>query len=158
MNAHFKTIVLTIACATTLLLGSTSSALAKGSAARCAATLERLDARLDRCAVRCMRGPSTEREDCASSCQDIFDAKRDLALAKPECEALSDLMTMPAAAQALAAIRVGAGSTGLWCACKLNCDNEYSGMPVLIKACKDLCDQQNKCRTAPTLSGGFIIW
>lgn len=157
MKIRFETIVLTIACATTFLLGSSPSAVAKGPAARCAAALERLDDRLDQCAGRCLKGPSSEHQDCAAQCQDIFDAKRDLALAKPGCESLTDLMTMPAEGRALAAIRVGAGSTGLWCACKLNCDNDYAGMPVLIRACKSLCDQQNKCRKEPAQIGGLLI-
>lgn len=158
MKIQIQTISLAIVCATTMLLGSISSAEAKGPASRCAATLERLDARLGQCARRCMRGPTAEREDCAASCQDLFDAKRDLALAKPECEALSDMITLPAETRALAAIRVGGTSTGLWCACKLNCDNDYAGMPVLIKACKDLCDTQKKCRKEPTqLLGGVLI-
>jgi hypothetical protein len=158
MKIRIKNIALTIACATTFFLGSSLSADAKGPAARCAAALERLDDRLDQCAGRCLKGPSSERPDCAAQCQDIFDAKRDLALAKPGCEALTDLMTMPAEGRAQAAIRVGAGSTGLWCACKLNCDNDYSGMPVLIRACKKLCDDQNKCRKEPTqIIGGLFI-
>lgn len=51
------------------------------------------------------------------------------------------------------------GSTSLWCACKLNCDNDYSGMPVLIKACKAQCDADNKCRKGVIggSSGGFTI-
>ena len=50
------------------------------------------------------------------------------------------------------------GGTSLWCACKLNCDNEYAGMPVLIKACKAQCDADNKCRKGVLgSSSGFYI-
>jgi hypothetical protein len=152
---RFKTIVLAIGCLTTLVLGSMETARAAGgSAARCAATLERLDSRLNRCAGRCIQGAPERIEVCASRCQETFEAERDVALAKPACEALSTLMTSPATVQALP---VGGGATGLWCACKLNCDNDYSGMPVLIRACKELCDKQNKCRKSPTLTGGIVF-
>jgi hypothetical protein len=145
---------LVIGCMTTLLLGATGPARAGDSAARCAATLERLDARLDQCAARCIEGEG-EVDDCALRCEEKFEARRDIALGGRACEALSDLMTMPAATQAL---RVGTGgSTGLWCACKLNCDNDYAGMPVLIRACKKLCDDQNKCRKDNSIGGGIIF-
>lgn len=49
------------------------------------------------------------------------------------------------------------GSTSLWCACKLDCDNTYSGIPVLIKACKKQCDDNNKCRKGVVGGGGLII-
>jgi hypothetical protein len=59
------------------------------------------------------------------------------------------------------ALMIGGGSssggTSLWCACKLNCDNDYSGMPVLIKACKAQCDTDNKCRKGVIGGGGGVI-
>jgi len=53
----------------------------------------------------------------------------------------------------------GVGGTSLWCACKLNCENDHSGIPVLIKACKAKCDADNKCRKGVTGgSGGLYIY
>jgi len=58
------------------------------------------------------------------------------------------------------ALKVGGGSSGggtsLWCACKLECDNTYSA-PVLIKACKKQCDDNNKCRKGTVGGGGGVI-
>ena len=58
------------------------------------------------------------------------------------------------------ALSIGSGGTGgtsLWCACKLNCDNDYAGIPNLIRLCKAQCDADNKCRKG-VASGGTGVY
>jgi hypothetical protein len=64
---------------------------------------------------------------------------------------LAALVLVGSSAAGFAAQNLGGGTGGLWCACKLNCDNDYSGNPVLIRACKEQCDKDNKCRTSSAI-------